>query len=322
MSYNSWKHEPVYFMPTRNCCVTSYWKSSPSPPPAPDYAAAANATAAGNLDVAKYTTQANRANQVTPWGSLNWTNDGNNNWTQTTNLTPLSQDALNDQLSVSSGRSDAANTLLNRVKGSLSDPIDYSSAGNIIDAQQYNPDDAVKFGQAAYDQQKSMLDPQYQQQEDSMRNNLALQGLSNTSEAYGKDMSNFYRAKDDAYGNLAKQSLLTGQQVAQNNYQTALQGVNAQNNIHSGKMTDLVAKYNTPINQLNSLLTGSQVSQPQFASYAAQNQVAGPDLLGAAQMQGQYDMNAYNGAASGAAGANAGMGSAVGSIASAALMAF
>jgi hypothetical protein len=41
-------------------------------PPAPDYTAAANATAAGNLETAKYTTAANRVNQVTPYGSLTY----------------------------------------------------------------------------------------------------------------------------------------------------------------------------------------------------------------------------------------------------------
>jgi hypothetical protein len=39
-------------------------------PPAPDYTAAAQATAAGNLETAKYTTAANRINQYTPYGNL------------------------------------------------------------------------------------------------------------------------------------------------------------------------------------------------------------------------------------------------------------
>ena len=47
-----------------------------SAPPAPDYTAAANATAAGNLEAAKYTTQANRVNQVTPYGNLTYTQSG------------------------------------------------------------------------------------------------------------------------------------------------------------------------------------------------------------------------------------------------------
>lgn len=44
-----------------------------SAPPAPDYRAAAEETAAGNLAAARYATTANRPNQITPYGSSTWT---------------------------------------------------------------------------------------------------------------------------------------------------------------------------------------------------------------------------------------------------------
>jgi len=50
------------------------WGKS-DPPPAPDYAAAAQQTAAGNLENARYATIANRPNEITPWGSRTWTNN-------------------------------------------------------------------------------------------------------------------------------------------------------------------------------------------------------------------------------------------------------
>lgn len=46
-----------------------------STPKVPDYTAAAQATSQGNLDLAKYATQANRVNQSNPYGSLTWTNN-------------------------------------------------------------------------------------------------------------------------------------------------------------------------------------------------------------------------------------------------------
>ena len=45
---------------------------APSPPPAPDYTGAAQATASGNLDAARAAAAANRVNQVTPYGNLNY----------------------------------------------------------------------------------------------------------------------------------------------------------------------------------------------------------------------------------------------------------
>jgi hypothetical protein len=44
-----------------------------NPPPAPDYEAAAEATAAGDLENAIYATDVNRPDQITPWGSSIWT---------------------------------------------------------------------------------------------------------------------------------------------------------------------------------------------------------------------------------------------------------
>lgn len=43
-----------------------------SAPPAPDYRAAAQETAQGNLEAAKYATKANRINQFTPYGALTY----------------------------------------------------------------------------------------------------------------------------------------------------------------------------------------------------------------------------------------------------------
>ena len=47
-------------------------KGSSPPPPAPDYAGAAQATAAGNLEAARANAAANRVNQYTPYGSIEY----------------------------------------------------------------------------------------------------------------------------------------------------------------------------------------------------------------------------------------------------------
>jgi hypothetical protein len=45
-------------------------------PAAPDPYAVANAQGAANIDAARITTALNRANQVTPYGSLTWAQGG------------------------------------------------------------------------------------------------------------------------------------------------------------------------------------------------------------------------------------------------------
>jgi hypothetical protein len=450
MNYKAYLHEPMYFMPTKQCGITTLWKSSPDPAPPPDYAAAAENTAQGNLEMAKYTTTANRADQSTPWGQVTWSNtptstvdqagydaalaaynqqkaaydakyaapppegyEGSpypsgstiglprwgdpepapvapniadfttttDKWSQNTTLTPELQAALDSQIAVQLGRSGAAETLLGRVQDSLSQPIDFSSTGeltdiaafnpanigafnpynaNFMDISQYDPSQAKMFGEAAFNANSAMLNPEYQRQEERLRNQLALQGMSNTSEGFNNDIGQFYNAKNLAYNQLANQSLLTGNQIAQSAYQTQLggqqawnqnqlaqsannqanyqsmlaqaqnarqdyasqiSGTQAQNAVHQSKIQELMNKYNTPLNQLNALLTGQQVSMPQFSSYAAQPNVAGPDMLGAANLQSQYDQGVYNAGAASAASGNAAAGQAAGTIASVAMVA-
>jgi hypothetical protein len=51
-------------------------------PKAPDYAAAARETAAGNADAARIGAKANRVDQYTPYGSMTYYNPTSNNFNQ------------------------------------------------------------------------------------------------------------------------------------------------------------------------------------------------------------------------------------------------
>lgn len=411
MHNKQYLHDPMYFMPTRSCGRNTYWKSAPDAPAAPDYEAASKATADGNLEYAKYATQANRANQYTPWGQLTWTNNpiktvnnsayneaqlnyqkqlndynahtgayaptvtktdnssghwesigdgrmwvqnnnwdstnssdtntitkpstlgaptapniedyttnGGDNWAQTTSLTPELQAALDSQIAVQQGRSTAAETLLGRVTNKIDKPVDFSSAGKLNDTLGYDPTQAKQFQQAAFDAQRSLLDPMYDQQEQRMQNANALKGLANTSDAYISDQQEFNRNKSAAYNALANSSMLSGQQVARANYDSYLKGNASQNMTHQAKIEELMSEYNAPLNQLNSLLTGQQVQNPQFSSYAGQSVTGGPDYMNAAQLQSGYNQSAYNAEAAGVSAANSNTGSAIGAIASIAMM--
>jgi len=75
---------------------------APSAPAAPDYSGAARETAAGNVEAARVATAANRVNQVTPYGTLTYTQTGqdpygNPMWTATQALSPEQQQLLDVQ---------------------------------------------------------------------------------------------------------------------------------------------------------------------------------------------------------------------------------
>lgn len=245
-------------------------KSSPAAPPAPDYAGAATATAAGNLDAARAQTAANRVNQVTPYGSLTYTqNPGygpDGGWTATQSLAPAQQQLLDQQNKTSLGLAGIADQGLGYVKDALNN--------NITEADL--PANMVNAGQTGQDALMARYQPQIDQSHKALEAQLANQGITLGSEAYDNAM----RVQNQSENDLRSQAALNGIKVGQD----------AQNQQLSLK----TALQNQPLNMLNAVRTGSQVTNPTFTSVPQQGQTAGADLLGAATAQNGYNMGLYN----------------------------
>lgn len=317
--------------------------------PAPDYKSAAEETAAGNMEMAKYTTQANRINQYNPWGSQTYTNnqtfdqDGydkalseyeanrqqqqfggvlygsapatmpdradytKDNWSQTLTLDPKIQEALDSQINMQTQRSHYANDMLGRVKDSYANPFDgpelsrylqsvqgldqsqlkssdYTNGGPGLDynapdlaqflkgvpALDYNSPDSAsylagvktldqdaprldteayrRYSDAAFNTANSYLAPQYQKQEQALRDQLALQGLNPMSQASNNATGSFYDGKNQAYNQLANQSILTGNTMANNDYSSQLAGFQATNAARTQALNNGLGAYGAASN--------------------------------------------------------------------------
>lgn len=247
-----------------------------SAPPAPDYAGAAQATAAGNLENAQYATKANRINQVTPYGKLTYDyspeldaegKETGRGWTQTESLSPQAQDTVDRQIALSNQYAQIAGTGLDKARATLEDPN--------LDVSQL-PARAINVGQTAQDAIMSRLDPRFSQQEDQLRTRLANQGITLGSEAYGREMNQFGQQRNDAM------------------MQAALQGINLDQANRGAALQEQAYLQDRPLNLINALRTGAQVQNPQFQQFAQQATTAGPDMLGAAQAQYGAQMDAYN----------------------------
>lgn len=240
-----------------------------SAPPAPDYQAAAQATAAGNLENQRLATKSNRMTQVNPYGKLEYTQDVNDpdRWTQTQTLSPEAQDTVNRQIALSNDYAQIAQTGLDKTRGLLEDPS--------LDTSQL-PARAINVGQTAQDAIMSRLNPKFAQQEDQMRTRLANQGITLGSEAYGREMGQMGQNRNDAM------------------MQAALQGINLDQANRGAALQEQAYLQDRPLNLINALRTGAQTQNPQFAQFANQQATAGPDLLGAANSQYGAQMDAYN----------------------------
>jgi hypothetical protein len=246
-------------------------KSASSAPPPPDYVGAAKETASGNLDAARANIAANRVNQYTPQGSLEYTmagedKYGNPMWSATQTLSPDQQRLFDIQNKLSIGTGELGEQGLGYVRNMISQPFDTSK----LPSTGFNPSQSY---QDAYMQR---LAPQLQQNRDRLQQQLANQGIDIGSEAYDRAMMQQAQKEND---------LLLG---------ATTQGFDVGNRARAAAFGELAYQRNEPLNTLNAVRSGAQLSSPQYVNPASQAVTAGPDLLGAAQAQGNAAMNAYN----------------------------
>jgi hypothetical protein len=244
---------------------------APSAPAAPDYSAAARATAQGNIDAARLAVAANRVNQYTPYGSLEYTMSGedkygNPMWSATQKFSPEQQRLLDIQNQLGYGVGQLGYKGLEYVQQQLENPFDVSQLPSIG----INPSETYS------DAIMRRLEPQMQQGRERLEQQLANQGIQIGSEAYDRAIRNFDQRQND---------LLLGAQT---------QGLQAGLQARQQQLGELAYRRNEPLNVLSALRTGSQVTSPTYVNSAQQATTSGPDLLGAAGMQYNAQMGDFN----------------------------
>ena len=245
-------------------------KSASAPPP-PDYAGAAKETAAGNLDAARANIAANRVNQYTPYGSLEYQQSGqdpygNPMWSATQSLAPAQQQLLDYQNKASLGLGELTGKGLGYVSNMLDNPFDTSKL----------PTTGINPSQSYQDAYMERLAPQRQQGRERLEQQLANQGIQLGSEAYDRAIRNYDQKENDLLLGATTQGFGVGQQARQ----SALQ--------------EQAYLRNEPLNTLSAVRTGAQVQGPTFVNPAMQANTAGADILGATQMGYNAQMGAAN----------------------------
>lgn len=92
---------------------------------APDYDKSAERQAAADWRNLQYQTRSNRPNQYTPWGSSTWNEGTNGNWTNTINLSPDQQAALDAQTGIQRTRSEIAQGMLAGLGSEITTPENF-----------------------------------------------------------------------------------------------------------------------------------------------------------------------------------------------------
>lgn len=256
-------------------------KGGGSPPP-PDYAGAAQATAQGNLEAARAAAAANRVNQVTPYGNLNYAITGsdpygNPTWTATTLLSPEQQQLLDIQNKTSIGMGNLQNQGLSYVENMINKPFDTS----VLPQTGINPSENYS------DAIMRRLQPQLAMESKSFDQKMANSGIPVGSEAYQNAKRQFDMTQSDRLVAAQTGGIDVGLRANQQGF---------------GQLGYI---RNEPINTLNAIRSGSQVTNPTFQSVPQQATTQGADILGATQAGYNAQLGASN-AANAASSANTG----------------
>jgi len=225
-----------------------------SAPAAPDYTGAANATAAGNLAAAQSATAANRVNQYTPYGALNYSQSGTDSmgnpmWSATQSVNPALQPAVD--------------TSLANVSSQYATPF---TGGNL-------PSYGINPGQTYSDAIMQRLQPQQQHQSEMSDQQLANQGIMPGSEAYNNAKRLLAQGQNDQLTSAIVGGMNTGLQANQQQY-----GQNLTN-------------YNNTLANAQGI---KSLATPNYINPAQQGTTSGADILGATNAQYQNQLASYN----------------------------
>ena len=144
----------------------------------------------------------------------------------------------------------------------------------------------------------SRLEPQFRQDESNLQNQLLASGLEKGSPAYASELDRLMRGQNDARmsaimaggGEESRQVGLNASLQGQA-FNQGMQGAQFDNATRQQMLAELLLQRNTPLNELNSLRTGSQVAMPNFQGYYTNNAAAAP-VFDAATAQGNYNAQA------------------------------
>jgi hypothetical protein len=239
--------------------------NAPDPPPAPDPVATSKAQAQSNAATANADQTVKLIDQYTPDGSLIHDKIGFedvpdgfggtvrvNRWKATQSLSPEQQRLKDLSNQTSAEIGQIGLDQSKRIGGLLSQPVNLNNEATEA---------------RLMDLGRKRLDPAFAQREEALRTRLANSGIRAGTAAFSNEMRGFDEGRNDAYNSLMLQGRAQASQEA-------------------------LTERNQPINEITALMSGSQVTQPQFANVPT-SQVAGVDHSGNVYRSYDGQMRAY-----------------------------
>ena len=196
--------------------------SPPKPPPAPDYAGAAQAQGAANVETARLEGRMNRPDVISPFDMTTVTDLPDDRFLQTYTLAPEYEAQRKKQVEIQDAYLDTAGRLLGGLPQESFSLANLPAQPGTIDRSNFatiptmeNLDDyATRVETAYYNRAISRLQPQFQQQEIDLRTQLINSGIPEGSTAYNNAFAELRMVQNDTLQGVAADSIREGQALA------------------------------------------------------------------------------------------------------------
>lgn len=303
--------------------------SGGSAPAVPDYTALANQQSKNNLALLRAQTEANRVNQVTPYGNLTYSHNPNRTFDQS-GYDKAMQDYERQMDAYTSGNAgpqtieyvgDGLASYPRIVGGGMESPVMptrdsfYSGAqdGGWTATTTLSPDQqAILDAQEKLSQTNLGTAQRFAEGFDPTLNMSALPSTRiNPGETYTDAALRFLQPQWDQQSDaertrLANRGITLGSDAYSSanrdlndrldraRIQTTMLGLDKDQSARANAFNEQLARGNYGTNVINALKSGSQVTNPGFVNVPSQGYTPGPDLLGAAQQTYNGQLQNYN----------------------------
>lgn len=269
---------------------------------APDPRETAQAQSEFDKKTAAFNAVLSRTNTTTPYGNQTWAQHGTDPTTgapiysQNISLNPTSQSTLDSNQNNALNLSGVQGRLLGNAGNNLSQPVDMSGLQPLQSS--VNGGDLAGLAgharQASYDSSMALLNPQFQQQHDQLQTQLANQGIAAGSEAANNATGNQNRQQDWTRTQAANQATLTGQGYENQLYNQGMGNAQLNNATQGQQLSQRMSLHDQPLNEYNSLLSGTQVQNPQFGAQQQVQPIQSPNYSQLVQNQANAQAGSGN----------------------------
>lgn len=207
-------------------------------------------------------------------------------------------------MAIQAGKSGIAQGMMGRLNESYQQPFDTSQlqahgAVPVADAAERQRIENMMF---------ERMRPEHQRAQSGLETQLANMGLSRGSEAWNREAQRL----GDQQSRERFQAMEFGGAEQQRQFGMGLQGSQYANQLRQQQIAEQLQRRAIPLNELNALLTGSQVAMPGMPSFNTSQSAGGTNYSGAAGQQYNAGMDAYNAQQQQSQGLMSGIGSIAG----------